>query len=101
MITFEGPHGLQCELTEEERRRLCSANVARLQGFRANPPPAPPQKDYKAEPLKAPLPVQRWPARKVAKFAAHVEAKYGRKYEPYPVRLTSIAPCPPNSAKPS
>ena len=87
-------------LLDEQQQRLCAYNIAACQAFKANPPPppAPPQKDYKARALAAPLPIPMTARRERqrAKFAAKVEAKYGRKFEP--VRMTALVPCPTNSA---
>lgn len=85
------------ELTDQEQSKLRRENIARCKAYKANPPPAPPQPDYVVKKLATPLPLSLpalspGRARQQAKFAAKIETKYGRKFDP--VRMTSSGPPP-------
>lgn len=97
------------------QKRLCLENIARCQAFKASPPPAPPQKDYKAQPLATPLPLPVKPDRRANAVALgfapntrvrspealqrRKEASWARAaaHQGEPVRMTSLKP-PPNSS---
>lgn len=85
----------------EQQIRLARENVARLLAFKANPPPAAPQKDYVAKSLATPLRVlpKRTHERSPAALA-HRQAKSFQRaaaHQREPVRMTAVAPCPPSS----
>ncbi len=82
------------ETLSEQQRRLLLHNIAACQRYKLDPSVLPPLKAMYS-PKAAALEPQKGPSRKErrqAKFAAGVESKYGRKFEP--VMVTAIAPFP-------
>jgi hypothetical protein len=87
------------ELTEQQQS-LCARNIARLQAFKANPPPAP-QSDYKAKQLVTTIAEVSPPKRREygptqkerrAEKSRQRAAEHQKTFEP--IRMTAAAPYP-------